>query len=79
MISNIIDRRKRPYRWKSVNAVVEPTRHDNGCADSDLAEDGGGDLLCETLERSSLTGALAWAQGFDGQVTLYLYDDDDGL
>lgn len=28
-ILNIVDRRKRPYRFQKINAIVEPTRHDN--------------------------------------------------
>jgi hypothetical protein len=32
MIWNIVDRRKRPYRWKAITAIIEPTYHDNNCA-----------------------------------------------
>jgi hypothetical protein len=38
MLWNIIDRRKRPYRWKSVTAIIEPVYHDNSIADADEAE-----------------------------------------
>jgi hypothetical protein len=35
MIWNIIDRRKRPYRWRVVTAIIEATWHDDSCPDSD--------------------------------------------
>ena len=35
MITNIIDRRKRPYRFLKVNAIVEAARHDNSVNDAD--------------------------------------------
>jgi hypothetical protein len=38
MISNIIDRRKRQYRWKQITAIIEPTYHDNSVDDSDETE-----------------------------------------
>lgn len=37
MIRNIIDRRDRSYRWKTVNAIIEAVEHDNSCADADQA------------------------------------------
>jgi hypothetical protein len=39
MIWNIIDGRERRYRWKCVNAIIEPAWHDNSCRDSDQAEE----------------------------------------
>lgn len=79
MITNIIDNRTRKYRWKTVNAVVEPTHHDNRNGDADEAGANAEDLLCETLGGASLAEALAWAQGFEGEVTLFLYDEGDGF
>lgn len=38
MLTNIIDHRKRPYRFKKINAVIEPTRHDNTVKDADQAD-----------------------------------------
>jgi len=38
MILNIIDNRKRPYRWKRISAIIEATWHDNSCEDADIAE-----------------------------------------
>ncbi len=35
VIFNIIDRRKRQYRWKKITAIIEPTYHDNSVEDSD--------------------------------------------
>ena len=37
MIWNIIDNRRRPYRWREVNAIVEAVEHDNSCPDADQA------------------------------------------
>lgn len=75
-IMNIIDRRKRPYRFMRINAVIEPTRHDNSCKDSDQA-DGADDWIgygeCENIQ---LADAIEWAEGCSDDVTLYLYDDD---
>jgi hypothetical protein len=37
MIWNVVDRRKRPFRWAKINAIIEATWHDNTVADSDTA------------------------------------------
>jgi hypothetical protein len=76
-IANIIDRRKRRYRYRKINAIVEATSHDNYVADADQS-DGEGPVY-DQLEHRSLADAILWAQKFDGEVTLYLYDEDDGL
>lgn len=83
MVSNIRDRRKRPYRFKKINAVIEPTRHDNSVKDGDKAKSN------RSMERAwigyaekehvSLAYALAWAANHDDEVTLYLYDKDAGI
>ena len=80
MILNVIDRRRRPYRWRKVNAIIESTWHDNGCADGDEAEDDGGDndILYDQREDISLTDAIAWANAQADGVTLYIYDVGDG-
>ena len=78
MITNIVDRRQRQFRWRKVNAVVEATSHDNGIADSDQIERGADDLDYDELIGASLSEAMAWAQGFAGSVKLYLYDEGDG-
>jgi hypothetical protein len=43
MITNIIDRRKRPYRFWKVNAIVEAAWHDNSVNDADQAPSGKND------------------------------------
>jgi hypothetical protein len=78
MIFNIIDNRKRRYRWKKINAIVEATAHDNSCADSDQQPDGPDDVTYEQVEGVSLQDAVAWADAFDSPVTLYIYDDGEG-
>jgi hypothetical protein len=77
MISNIIDSRTRPYRWRRVNAIVEATWHDNSVADSDQAEVVRDDREVVYQERNgvSLAEAVAWANAQPCPVTLYLYDE----
>lgn len=77
LICNIIDKRKKPYRWKSVFAIVEATCHDNSVKDSDqiIASDGYG--LCEDRKCISIEKAVEWANGFDCGVTLFIYDADN--
>jgi hypothetical protein len=79
MIWNIIDRLERPYRWKTIDAIVEPTFHDNSIADSDQAhpEDVGSPY--DTREGISLAEAIEWASTLDYGVTLYLYDLGKGI
>lgn len=78
-ILNIIDHRKRPYRFLKINAVIEPTRHDNRVKDADQA--GGEDAWMGYDEREHITlnDALAWAATTPDEVTLFLYDEDGGL
>ena len=73
MIANIIDRRNREYRWKSVQAIVEATQHDNSCDDADQAPPG--DVVFEQRDSVSIADAVGWANSFDCAVTLYLYDE----
>ena len=75
MIWNIIDNRTRPYRWACIEAVVEPTVHDNSVKDSDQAPFDR-TYLCEVRDGISLAEAIAWANSFDCPTTLYLYDSD---
>jgi len=77
MIWNIIDNRKRPYRWKSVFAVIEATWHDNSCLDSDDAPQLYDEAEVVYDKRASVTVAEAvqWAESHGSPVTLYLYDD----
>ena len=80
MILNVIDRRRRPYRWRKINAIIESTWHDNSCQDSDQAEDSGDDddVPYDEREGISLTEAIAWASAEKDGVTLYFYDFGDG-
>ena len=81
MIWNIIDRRKRKYRWREVNAIVEAIEHDNSCNDSDQApeSDSTHTVNYESLEAVSVAEAIQWANDQPCPVTLYLYDLGDGF
>jgi hypothetical protein len=80
MISNIIDRRKRQYRWKQVTAIVEPTYHDNSVDDSDQTEVPEPDFfLYDERAAISVGDAIAWALSLPFAATLYLYDLGDGI
>lgn len=78
-ILNIIDRRKRPYRFKKINAIIEPTRHDNRCEDSDRAEGADNWMGYDEREHISLSSAMEWAMTHADELTLYLYDEDRGI
>jgi hypothetical protein len=81
MIWNVVDRRTRPYRWKSVNAIVEAVEHDNSCVDSDQAPDS--DVMVvvdyDALEAVSVNEAVQWAMSQPCPVTLFLYDEGGGF
>jgi hypothetical protein len=79
MIFNIVDRRKRKYRWKSVNAIIEPTAQDNCCDDSDQAIEDEAAPFYEEWANIFVHDAVAWAEGLDHVVTLYLYDRGRGI
>ena len=81
MIWNIVDRRVRPYRWKTVNAIVEAVEHDNSCADADQAPLSDVMITVDyaALEAVSVQEAVAWAMGQPCPVTLYLYDEGGGV
>jgi hypothetical protein len=79
MIWNIIDRRTRPYRWKAITAIVEPTYHDNTVADSDYTEDRSDDISYDERAEISLADAVIWAQSLSFPATLYLYDLGHGI
>ena len=77
MIANIIDHRKRPHRWKRVQAIIEDVEHDNCVNDADQAEptDPSKSILCDMRDGLSITQAIEWASAVDCPVTLYLYDE----
>ncbi|MFL6728027.1 MAG: hypothetical protein ACJ8FS_16165 [Sphingomicrobium sp.] len=79
MIWNLIDRRKRQYRWKSVNAIIEAVEHDNACEDADQAPDDADGILYAERASISVADAVAWANEETSAVTLYLYDEGDGI
>lgn len=80
---NVIDHRKRPYRFRKVNVVVEAAYHDNSVADADQIDHPA--TLHETQpdyeEREHITvhEAIQWANNFQNPVTLYIYDEDAGI
>ena len=76
MIWNLIDNRKRPYRWKRIIAIAEPTWHDNSGADCDQAEAVDGESDYEERQHLSVADAIDWAHAFAFPVTLFLYDED---
>jgi hypothetical protein len=80
-ITNIIDRRKRRHRFETVNAIVEAAWHDNTVNDSDQVEQPADDdgPNYDQREHISLAEAVEWAMSFKQQVTLYVYDKDDGI
>ncbi len=78
-IWNVIDNRKRKYRWKTINAVIEPVAHDNSCEDSDHADDDPNSVIYLEKKYISLNEAINWAHGQPYAVTLYLYDRGDGM
>lgn len=79
MILNIRDRRKRPFRWREINAIIEATSHDNAINDSDMQEPSEFDITYDELANVSLHEAIAWANAQPGAVTLYIYDKGAGF
>lgn len=79
MIFNIVDRRKRPFRWREINAIIEATAHDNAANDSDQVPSTMEDITYDELEGVSLQEAIAWADSQLSAVTLYLYDKGKGI
>ena len=79
-ILNVIDRRTRKYRWRKVDAVVEPTHQDNRVKDSDQCDPP--NTSYETLQiityddrvNIALSDAVKWANELPYGVTLYIYD-----
>lgn len=78
MICNIIDCRKKPYVWKRINAIVEPTWHDNSM-EGDTVEPTEDESDYDEKPGISVDEAIAWAHTFQNAVTLYLYDLGDGI
>jgi hypothetical protein len=78
MIWNIIDQRKRPYRWKRVNVIIEAVEHDHSCADADQADEAAPSLGIDDDSRDdvSVHEAIEWANQKQSPVTLYIYDGE---
>lgn len=80
MILNIVDRRSRGYRWRRVNAVLENAWQDNGCKDSDQARaDCAHQLTYAERSGISVSDAIAWGMAEKAEVTLYLYNEGEGI
>lgn len=77
-IANIVDRRKRQYRFLKINAIVEAAWHDNSCKDADQVTEINGPDYAQ-VEHIDITNAIKWANGYASLVTLYLYDEGDGI
>ena len=78
-LTNIIDHRKYYLKWGKINAVVEPTCHDNSVVGADQAVPGYAGIGYDEKEHTSVAAAVVWAQSFDHPTTLYLYDEDGGI
>ena len=74
MITNIIDRRTNPYRWKTVDVIVEATWHDNSCP-GDQAPYDYREPDYDERRSISLSDAVSWAMSLDVSLTLYVYDE----
>jgi hypothetical protein len=74
MLHNIIDRRKRPYRWREIDVIAEATWHDNAIPGSDYAERNDSEPSLATQKSISLADAVIWASRFPVPMTLYIYD-----
>ncbi len=77
MLMNVIDLREKPYRWKSVVAVIESAAKNNAAEDADPVDTSSG-VEIDYAEREDVTvrEAVLWAEQLQGKVTLYLYDKD---
>ena len=78
-LTNIRDRRKYPYRFEKINAVVEPTCHDNSIEDSDKVEPEYTGIGYDEREHITIAEAVAWANSFTEPTTLFIYDHDGGI
>lgn len=76
MIYNIVDSRKNNKRWKKVWGVIEPSENDNSCREADQAEYSNRGYFIEFSPKLSFHELIEWAQSYDGNNTLYVYDID---
>lgn len=77
---NIVDHRGKKYKFKKVNAIIEPTWHDNACKNADKSENHGVNWIgYDEREHVTVRQAIDWANEHKDHVTLYLYDEDKGI
>jgi hypothetical protein len=79
MILNIIDRRKKPYKWKEITAIFEPTCHDNSVKDSDFDTQRYEGIGYHEIANCSLSNAMHFASQAMAGLTVYLYDLGEGI
>lgn len=79
MIMNIVDRRKRPYRWARITAIAEATWHDNSVKDSDRDVPDQAGVAYAEMPECTVWEAINWVEAMSGKNTLYLYDLGDGI
>jgi hypothetical protein len=79
VIFNIIDCRKKQYKWRYVYAIVEPTWHDNNKSPEtdhiDPAVFAHQEDDYDERAHIALHDAVVWAERLPYAVTLYIYDD----
>lgn len=83
MLINVVDRRKNQHKFKKVNAIIEPTRHDNSVKGADKAPPKPrlekSWIGYDEKEHVTVRSAIMWAVLHTDHVTLYLYDHNDGI
>ena len=82
MILNIIDNRKKKYRWRKITAIFEPTCHDDRCNDADITnaeESAYVGIGYHEMSECSLSEAIEFAVVSHSFLTVYLYDLGDGI
>jgi hypothetical protein len=77
---NIIDRRNKPYLWKEITAIFEPTCYDNFIKNSDITENNNYEGVgYDEIHNCSLMSAINFAMNHKNFVTLYIYDLGEGI
>jgi hypothetical protein len=73
VVANIADNQREKGRWRRIRGVVEPTASDCCCDDGAPWD---AKVACDGFGPAPLPEVLAWAGGYTGHVTLYLYDHE---
>lgn len=76
MITNIVDRRENSYKWSSLWGVVEPTCHDNSIPGADTSPSEQVGFVDYTSEPKTLSELLEWANSINGNMTLFIYNEN---